>query len=262
MGERFGVAESTILNCTRKCVKAILAFNQLDEIVSWPSAQAANATERFFSEKTGFPGVVGCIDGSHIPIRAPPVAQVSYINRKGFHSIVLQAVCNEHMAFTDSYAGEVGSVHDACVFRRSPLGQAIVSDQGLMGSRQHMLGDAAYPLSMRMMVPYKDNGHLTFEQTQYNTKHSNTRSVIERAFALLKGRFRRLKYLEMDVAHIPDAIVACTVLHNICLQNGDCDLDGIDPAAPDQPDNIANAVPSNRQIAVNKRDRIANGFVR
>ncbi|TGZ57063.1 Nuclease harbi1 [Temnothorax longispinosus] len=44
------------------------------------------------------------------------------------------------------------------------------------------------------------------------------RQVIERAFALLKGRWRRLKYLDMnrdDV--IPFTIIACCVLHNICL---------------------------------------------
>lgn len=43
--------------------------------------------------------------------------------------------------------------------------------------------------------------------------------MIERAFALLKGRFRRLKYLHVDMIHeIPRTILACCVLHNLCLQ--------------------------------------------
>jgi len=42
---------------------------------------------------------------------------------------------------------------------------------------------------------------------------------VERAFALLKGRFRRLKYLHMSMAElIPCVILACCVLHNLCLQ--------------------------------------------
>lgn len=50
------------------------------------------------------------------------------------------------------------------------------------------------------------------------------RTVVERAFALLKGRFRRLKYLDMSLlALIPDVILACCVLHNICLQEYDDD---------------------------------------
>lgn len=59
-------------------------------------------------------------------------------------------------------------------------------------------------------------------QKKFNTVLSSKRSVIERAFALLKGRFRRLKFLDMNVDEmIPHVIIACTVLHNICL-------DGID----------------------------------
>ena len=46
--------------------------------------------------------------------------------------------------------------------------------------------------------------------------------VIERAFSILKGRFRRLNFIEMDsledIAKI--VIVACT-LHNICLMKDD-----------------------------------------
>jgi len=45
------------------------------------------------------------------------------------------------------------------------------------------------------------------------------RQVVDRAFALLKGRFRRLKYLHMSMAElIPYVILACCVLHNLCLQ--------------------------------------------
>jgi len=47
------------------------------------------------------------------------------------------------------------------------------------------------------------------------------RQVIERAFALLKGRWRRLKFLDMKRDDmIPFVILACCVLHNICFDNG------------------------------------------
>lgn len=59
-------------------------------------------------------------------------------------------------------------------------------------------------------------------QKQFNTILSSKRSVIERTFALLKGRFRRLKFLDMNVDEvIPHVIIACTVLHNICLDGFD-----------------------------------------
>jgi len=59
-------------------------------------------------------------------------------------------------------------------------------------------------------------------QVNFNTKLSKMRQVIERAFALLKGRFRRLKYLHMSAEDlIPHVILACCVLHNLCLEEYD-----------------------------------------
>ena len=44
--------------------------------------------------------------------------------------------------------------------------------------------------------------------------------VIERAFALLFGRFRRLQDLNMSRTDlIPYTTMACCVLHNVCLAN-------------------------------------------
>lgn len=40
----------------------------------------------FFNE-TGFPGVLGCVDGTHISIVAPTQSEHLFYNRKGFHSL-------------------------------------------------------------------------------------------------------------------------------------------------------------------------------
>ena len=73
-----------------------------------------------------------------------------------------------------------------------------------------------------LMVPYKDNGNLTAAQKTYNFKLSSTRPVIERAFGLLKGRWRRLFYLDMLCQKkIVSVIVAACVLHNFCLMSGE-----------------------------------------
>lgn len=169
-------------------------------------------------------GVIGAIDGSHIPIIAPKENHAAYINRKNYHSVILQAVCDHTKRFRDCYAGEVGSNHDACVYR-SPLGRNMENWE--FPGNSHLLGDSAYPLKNKLIVPYKDDGHLTNIQKHYNTTLSKSRVVIENAFALLKGRFRRLKLLEakrLDL--IPLIIISGCVLHNICLDGDDLiDLD-------------------------------------
>lgn len=87
----------------------------------------------------------------------------------------------------------------------------------------HLIGDAAYALHKHLLVPYPDNGHLTQYQKNYNLCHSSTRMVIERAFALLKGRWRSLLHVLVVncVDFAPYHILACCVLHNICLLQKD-----------------------------------------
>lgn len=41
---------------------------------------------------SGFPNVVGCVDGTQIKIKAPNVNEGEYVNRKGFHSLNVQVI--------------------------------------------------------------------------------------------------------------------------------------------------------------------------
>lgn len=87
----------------------------------------------------------------------------------------------------------------------------------------HLLGDKAYPCLPQLMTPYRDNGHLTQNQKNFNFFLSRTRITIERAFGLLQKRFRCLKDL-LDVRCLewaPKYIIACCILHNICIMQND-----------------------------------------
>lgn len=96
---------------------------------------------------------------------------------------------------------------------------------------------------------------------------SKTRQTIERAFALLKGRFRRLKFLDMTKTDcIPSFILACCVLHNICLRNlGEEDIeeyiqegydeDNDNENNPDNDDNnLDNNENNNRNLGINQNN--------
>lgn len=86
-----------------------------------------------------------------------------------------------------------GRMHDARVFRNSELYREMTNEQiPLLPPQLHLIKDAAYPLLPNLMTPFKDTSHLTREQIIYNTKFSSIRSVIERAFGLLKLKMRRL----------------------------------------------------------------------
>ena len=151
-------------------------------------------------------------------MKAPFDFPENYINRKGFHSVVLQAVCDHQMVFTDCYAGWPGSVHDARIFKNSDLFKRVSDDLNVMPNGSYILGDSVYPLLPWLLTPFKDIGTLTEAQKKFNFIHSSSRMVIERAFALLKGRFRRLKYLDCTLINkIPTVIIAACTLHNFCI---------------------------------------------
>ena len=82
----------------------------------------------------------------------------------------------------------------------------------------HILGDSAFKLMEKLIVPFKDNGCLTIRQKIFNTELSRSRCLIEHTFGWLKQRFRRLKCINAKLGRIPYIITACAVLHNICLE--------------------------------------------
>ncbi|XP_026475984.1 protein ALP1-like, partial [Ctenocephalides felis] len=114
------------------------------------------------------------------------------VNRKRHHSIQLQAICDARCKFIHCYAGIVGSVHDARVLRLSEVNDYL-NDEHKFPNESHLVGDAAYPLHKHLLTPYRDNGHLSARQKNYNFCHSSARIAIERAFGLLKKKISQIE---------------------------------------------------------------------
>lgn len=84
-----------------------------------------------------------------------------HIYRKSFHSINVQIVCDLFGFFTRVYARQVGSVHDSRVFRNSAVACFIDMPEEYFPNELHIIGDAAYGIHPHIMVPFRNNGHLT-----------------------------------------------------------------------------------------------------
>lgn len=121
--------------------------------------------------------------------------------------------------FRDINTGWPGCVHDARVFRNSSLSDRAENGR-IFGCNKYLIADSAYPVKPYLIPPFKDNGHLTNLQKKFNKVISSARQVVERAFGLLKGRFRRLREI---TSHDPSAIVGIIVcgciLHNLTIIN-------------------------------------------
>ena len=74
--------------------------------------------------------------------------------------------------------------------------------------RPLLLGDGAYPLLRWLLKPYLINAILNRSQRRFNTTLSSARSTVERAFAILKGRWRiLLKRLESGFYNVLEIIL-------------------------------------------------------
>ncbi|XP_044592619.1 putative nuclease HARBI1 isoform X1 [Cotesia glomerata] len=217
--DRFDVGKATAWRTVWKVVKSI--YNYLPVYIKWPTREEARITSNHIYRKYGFPNVLGAIDGTHIRIAQPKEHHASYINRKGFHSIQTQLVCDHKLKIIHAYCGQAGSVHDARVFRLSNLQNCCTPE--FFPDDTHLLGDKAYSIQPCIMVPYRNNGNFNQDSLRYNTIHSSARMMIERANALLKGRFRslldKLPFKRTDL--IPYYVIACCILHNICIMRDD-----------------------------------------
>ena len=184
--------------------------------------------------------MIGMIDGCHIPIKQPYHQGGYYYNRKDFYSVVLQgktfliknhdnsvhiffyfvAVCREDLSFTNIFVGFPGRVHDSRVLSHSPL----FENGHEVCNPYHLLGDSAYPNISWILTPFRKNQQITDQMTRYNKVHSSIRIKIEQAFGMLKGRNRRLKYLDQNsMSVICYTICTACVIHNICIFQNDLD---------------------------------------
>ncbi|KAK5922848.1 hypothetical protein CgunFtcFv8_020078 [Champsocephalus gunnari] len=84
-----------------------------------------------------------------------------------------------------------------------------------------IVGDGGYPCIVHpitVVTPYREplQGRV---QSRFNGCHAKARSIIERAFGILKGRWRCLlsKALEVNHTFVPAVVTACCVLHNLSI---------------------------------------------
>lgn len=179
-------------------------------------------------ESMGFPHCVGAIDGTHLAMQG-----AQYYNRKSYHSVVMQAVAEADGTFSSILVGHSGVSHDAHVFRSSRLYQRMCDGTFIAGNPHInyggvdvpplILGDGAYPLTSWLMKAYPAPS--CYCERQFNRVLIRSRNTIERAFGVLKSRFRRLSIrIDVQIQNINSVIAAAVVLHNVCEKKTLCAL--------------------------------------
>ncbi|XP_043222665.1 putative nuclease HARBI1 [Amphibalanus amphitrite] len=225
----FGVSTMTALKYIAE-VTSLLADMHADVIRMPETAQEQENVSAAFETLHGLPCAVGALDGCHIPMNKPVNTEDSeaFVNRKGFYSINLLAVCDAKRLFRDICVGWPGSVHDSRIFRNSSLGKRLM-EENFLDRGKFLIADAAFQLQPWLMTPFRENQNYlnpdpvnNRKKKHFNKVLSSTRVKVEHGFGLLKARFRRLTYVEIkSVEKATKIVVACCVLHNLSMQLGD-----------------------------------------
>lgn len=135
------------------------------QYVQWPDANERAEIKQRFEEYSGFPGIMGCLDGSHCVITAPSRQKARYRNYQHTYSMKINVVCDNRLLIRYMHVGEVGSMHDvdARVFRHSPLfRRMLLEEEDMFELDEHILGDTAYPLMDKVITKMLNTVHSTF----------------------------------------------------------------------------------------------------
>ena len=243
VADRAALGKSTVSGILRQVCTAV--SKNFAHMIAWPSGRRLARIATGFQSKQWFPNCIGAIDGSHIYIAAPTntIVAADHRNRYKSFSILLQGVVDSKCYFTSVNTGPPGSLHDSAHFKSTELFRK--AEEGIMGGFHddpttwaeglpfppYIVADRGYPLLSWCITPFKKSpmgSPLSAEELWFNRKHSSTRMSVERAFGILKSRFKEIgtkSSLKLDF--LPTVVHCCCVLHNILLASKDRTLDQI-----------------------------------
>lgn len=223
-GDIHGINRQSVSRCIHQVANCIVR-TLMQRHLAFPQTEAEIIqTMQGFYDMKGFPSVVGCIDGTLVPIKGPTDAESEplFVTRKYNHCINVQGVCNADLKFTNIVAKWPGSTHDSHIWKNSELfhmfrngGEGGVYDNL---NQFWLLGDSGYKCVPHLLTPLADC--VTRGEKEYNKCHRRTRCCIERCFGVWKSRFMCLHkwggcmiFSPQKCCHI---IMATAILHNIC----------------------------------------------
>ncbi|XP_050299639.1 putative nuclease HARBI1 [Anthonomus grandis grandis] len=211
VGEDVGVHQSSVSKVVTEVTEKLIEKCGLWIKFPHTAADIIEAKQKWQSNYS-FPCALGVIDCTHIKIKKPPIYSDEYINRKGYHSINVQATCNSDEWFTSVDASWPGSVHDSRISSNSKISNIARND--FHRSQALLLGDEGYGIAPWLMVPFRNPN--TPQERAHNNLFTKERVIIERCFGQLKQRFPMLQYkVRVSIEKVPKFVICCCILHNV-----------------------------------------------
>ncbi|XP_015807833.2 putative nuclease HARBI1 isoform X2 [Nothobranchius furzeri] len=211
MGDTIGISQASMSRCVSNVTRALV--EKAPQFITFNREPSFEEFERV----AGFPGVLGVLDCVQVAIKAPNSEDSTYVNKKGFHSVACQLVCDARGLLLSTETHWPGGLEDTIVLERSAVHKHLQDNK-----EGWLLGDGRYPLRKWLMTPVERPESPA--EFQYNLAHVATHEIVDRTFRAIQTRFRCLDgtkgYLQYSPEKSSSILLACCVLHNISLQSG------------------------------------------
>ncbi|KAG8227518.1 hypothetical protein J437_LFUL002407, partial [Ladona fulva] len=203
--------------------------------------EALNSPE-LLGKRIVFPG-----QGKEWRLSKKKISSITF-NRKHYHFINAQIVCDSGMRILNALVRHPGSVHDSYVWKNSGIQKRpediwVREEQcGLLGrlvflsellykdialkslnallttlANNFSVGDSGYPHELWPHTPIL-NAEEGSPEARYQRYHTRARSAVEHSIGVLKGRFRclirKLEYSPLTVCQITNA--CCVLCNSVC----------------------------------------------
>ncbi|ETN13040.1 hypothetical protein PPTG_22447 [Phytophthora nicotianae INRA-310] len=208
---RFNIAAGSVVVYTKRVVAALKAVRA--QWIAWPSRARRREVASVMASE-GFPGCVGFIDGTTLPLsQRPALDGSSYWDRKKSDKRIIAVHC-----------GCPGSCADSNVFKRMKIYR---ESELFFDGGEFLLADSAYPLLQTVLPAYKSPLADQPDNAEFNNYLAMSRVRNEHAIGILKGRWSSLRELrnqlrsEQEMTQLIDWAIGCCVLHNMMARLGD-----------------------------------------
>ena len=181
-----GIDKSSVCRVLTGCCEALVSKS--DRFFKFPFMDAEkNENKLKFYKMGGFPSYILCVDGFHVRIGTPHTDENAFVNRKGYHSINVQAMMDPDYKIADIVARWPGSTHNSFIFRMSEVNDYLERNHTTL-DHGVVTGESGYALKNFLMTPY-EHPKSSAKALQYYPKNLSliggaSYRTIERTFQL------------------------------------------------------------------------------
>jgi hypothetical protein len=232
-----GIGDGTVNTYTSRFIHAIILLKK--EYLYWPKAEERRRIAERFASKYGLYDCVFIVDGTYVNFaQKPGIDGETYFHRKSKYGYNIMLLVDDNRRILYYLIGWPGSVSDSVIWQSSNIfnnpGRYLTLAEGEFG-----IADAGYGLHFTLCTPYKQPAASIPQNSIFNDLFSIGRNPIECANADVKNRFCSLRAIRTQIREhkdfelVNDHILACLILHNICIAYDDDQFEGVDEEEDD-----------------------------